>query len=244
MDQGLLPAQVVPNTMDALWRLVSKALYRTHVEGKLKARARHLMHIGYMVGHVYSAAPHARRGQAEGARVLSCPAVRAPQRRIASARVAYLAERCLRTSKRALKRWRCGRARAGCAGLAGPGADWGLAAQAEIIQDPAAYAELDPDMAMTLLDQKQAVRALFPPPPKYRPTCSSALPCPVCAMKRGGGREEGSTPSSLPDSAGRTRPPLQTALQAVWYRFEHLYWRVAWLMPGQEPRVRSSLACS
>ncbi len=33
--------------------------------------------------------------------------------------------------------------------------------QAEIIQDPAAYAELDPDMARTLLDQKQAVRALL-----------------------------------------------------------------------------------
>ncbi len=39
MDQGLLPAQVVPNTYDALWRLVSKALYRTHVEGKLKVCA-------------------------------------------------------------------------------------------------------------------------------------------------------------------------------------------------------------
>ena len=36
MDQGLIPAQVVPNTYDALWQLVSKALYRTHVEGKLK----------------------------------------------------------------------------------------------------------------------------------------------------------------------------------------------------------------
>ena len=33
--------------------------------------------------------------------------------------------------------------------------------QAEIIQDPAAYAELDPDMARTLLDQKQAVCALL-----------------------------------------------------------------------------------
>ena len=38
MDQGLIPAQVVPNTYDALWQLVSKALYRTHVEGKLKVR--------------------------------------------------------------------------------------------------------------------------------------------------------------------------------------------------------------
>lgn len=38
---------------------------------------------------------------------------------------------------------------------------WGCG-QAEIIQDPAAYAELDPDTAQTLLDQKQAVRALPP----------------------------------------------------------------------------------
>lgn len=38
MDQGLIPAQVVPNTYDALWQLVSKALYRTHVEGKLKVQ--------------------------------------------------------------------------------------------------------------------------------------------------------------------------------------------------------------
>ena len=37
---------------------------------------------------------------------------------------------------------------------------YGCCGQAEIIQDPAAYAELDPDMAQTLLDQKQAVRAL------------------------------------------------------------------------------------
>jgi len=36
MDQGAIPAQVVAQSYDALWKLVSKALYRTHVEGKLK----------------------------------------------------------------------------------------------------------------------------------------------------------------------------------------------------------------
>ncbi|KAK9835024.1 hypothetical protein WJX81_005119 [Elliptochloris bilobata] len=36
-----------------------------------------------------------------------------------------------------------------------------LPAQAEIIQEPAAYAELDPDMARTLLDQKQAGKTLL-----------------------------------------------------------------------------------
>jgi hypothetical protein len=32
------------------------------------------------------------------------------------------------------------------------------AGQAEIIQDPSSYVELDPQMAQTLLDQKRAVR--------------------------------------------------------------------------------------
>ena len=36
MDQGAIPAQVVAQSYEALWKLVSKALYRTHVEGKLK----------------------------------------------------------------------------------------------------------------------------------------------------------------------------------------------------------------
>jgi len=38
--------------------------------------------------------------------------------------------------------------------------------QAEIIQDPSSYVELDPDMAQTLLDQKRAVSscALSPQP--------------------------------------------------------------------------------
>ena len=38
LDQGAIPMQVVAQSYDALWKLVSKALYRTHVEGKLKAR--------------------------------------------------------------------------------------------------------------------------------------------------------------------------------------------------------------
>ena len=36
MDQGAIPPQVVAQSYEALWKLVSKALYRTHVEGKLK----------------------------------------------------------------------------------------------------------------------------------------------------------------------------------------------------------------
>ncbi|CAL8467153.1 g6689 [Coccomyxa elongata] len=37
MDTGEIPSQVVAASYEALWKLVSKALYRTHVEGKLKA---------------------------------------------------------------------------------------------------------------------------------------------------------------------------------------------------------------
>ena len=37
MDQGSLPAQVCPNSYPALYGLVQKALFRTHVEGKLKS---------------------------------------------------------------------------------------------------------------------------------------------------------------------------------------------------------------
>ena len=37
MDQGALPAQVCPNSYQALYGLVQKALFRTHVEGKLKS---------------------------------------------------------------------------------------------------------------------------------------------------------------------------------------------------------------
>lgn len=36
MDTGDIPSQVVATSYEALWGLVSKALYRTHVEGKLK----------------------------------------------------------------------------------------------------------------------------------------------------------------------------------------------------------------
>lgn len=36
MDTGEIPSQVVAASYEALWKLVSKALYRTHVEGKLK----------------------------------------------------------------------------------------------------------------------------------------------------------------------------------------------------------------
>ena len=34
LDQGAIPAQVVAQSYEALWKLVSKALYRTHVEGQ------------------------------------------------------------------------------------------------------------------------------------------------------------------------------------------------------------------
>ena len=37
MDQGSLPQQVVTNSYTALCALTQKALFRTHVEGKLKA---------------------------------------------------------------------------------------------------------------------------------------------------------------------------------------------------------------
>ncbi len=36
MDTGEIPPQVVAASYEALWTLVSRALYRTHVEGKLK----------------------------------------------------------------------------------------------------------------------------------------------------------------------------------------------------------------
>lgn len=38
MDTGEIPPQVVAPSYEALWGLVSKALYRTHVEGKLKVQ--------------------------------------------------------------------------------------------------------------------------------------------------------------------------------------------------------------
>lgn len=38
MDQGAVPLDVVTNSYEALYNLISKALYRTHVEGKLKVR--------------------------------------------------------------------------------------------------------------------------------------------------------------------------------------------------------------
>ena len=37
LDQGAIPPQVVTPSYEALYQLTSKALYRTHVEGKLKA---------------------------------------------------------------------------------------------------------------------------------------------------------------------------------------------------------------
>ncbi|KAK9819835.1 hypothetical protein WJX72_002959 [[Myrmecia] bisecta] len=37
MDQGAIPQQVVQNSYTALYKLVARALFRTHVEGKLKA---------------------------------------------------------------------------------------------------------------------------------------------------------------------------------------------------------------
>lgn len=64
LDQGALPRQDFSNSYTSLYKLVQKALYRTHVEGQLKG---------------------------------------------------------------------------------------------DIIQDPASYVELDPDMAKTLMDQRQAV---------------------------------------------------------------------------------------
>lgn len=36
LDQGAISTQVVSASYEQLWKLVSKALYRTHVEGKLK----------------------------------------------------------------------------------------------------------------------------------------------------------------------------------------------------------------
>ena len=69
LDQGALPRQDFSNSYTSLYKLVQKALFRTHVEGQLKG---------------------------------------------------------------------------------------------DIIQDPASYVELDPDMAKTLLHQRQAVRSCFP----------------------------------------------------------------------------------
>ena len=42
MDQGAIPQSVVTNSYDALYKLVSRALYRTHVEGKLKVSLNNL----------------------------------------------------------------------------------------------------------------------------------------------------------------------------------------------------------
>ncbi len=39
LDQGLISPQVVQQSYQDLWRLVSKALFRTHVEGQLKVIA-------------------------------------------------------------------------------------------------------------------------------------------------------------------------------------------------------------
>ena len=36
MDQGAIPVQIVGSSYEALYTLVSKALFATHVEGKLK----------------------------------------------------------------------------------------------------------------------------------------------------------------------------------------------------------------
>ncbi len=56
--------------------------------------------------------------------------------------------------------------------------------QAEIIKDPASYVELDPDMARTLLDQKQAVRA---PPNPLKPSLPSPPPAHelLCLTQKG-----------------------------------------------------------
>ena len=106
LDQGAIPMQVVAQSYDALWKLVSKALYRTHVEGKLKARS------PCIVRRAFFLFCHARRRMiGAGIMTLQCVAV-----------------------------------------------------QAEIIQDPASFVELDPEMAYTLLDLKRAVRRIFPNP--------------------------------------------------------------------------------
>lgn len=39
MDQGAIPLGVVTNSYEALYKLIARALYRTHVEGKLKVAA-------------------------------------------------------------------------------------------------------------------------------------------------------------------------------------------------------------
>ena len=58
MDQGAIPAQVVAQSYDALWKLVSKALYRTHVEGKLKvSHLSPVMSINSMAAQAYYLCP-------------------------------------------------------------------------------------------------------------------------------------------------------------------------------------------
>ena len=100
MDQGGIPLDVVTNSYEALYKLVAKALYRTHVEGKLKVRA--LLHKASATCSTYAeltAGPHRKVWQSAT----------------------------------------------------------GLMLQAEITQDPSRYVELDPDMAATLIDLRQAV---------------------------------------------------------------------------------------
>ena len=99
MDQGGIPLEVVTNSYEALYKLVAKALYRTHVEGKLKVRA--LLH--------KATPPRAARAQMAGTHSKVCQPAK------------------------------------------------GLVLQAEITQDPSRYVELDPDMAATLIDLRQAV---------------------------------------------------------------------------------------
>ena len=44
LDQGVLPSHVLGGSYETLWKLVSKALYRTHVEGRLKVPVLALAH--------------------------------------------------------------------------------------------------------------------------------------------------------------------------------------------------------
>ena len=61
LDQGLISPQVVQQSYQDLWRLVSKALFRTHVEGQLKVMlyCRHSQSSFQLVPSAHSPVCHA-----------------------------------------------------------------------------------------------------------------------------------------------------------------------------------------
>lgn len=123
MDQGAIPQQVVAQSYEALWKLVSKALYRTHVEGKLKVWT---FTVAITCCHTTIAGQHA------------CKRRESPQVRSIDHMSCTLAQG-QDMQQRTLLDW------------------FRMPLQAEIIQDPASFVELDPEMAYTLLDLKRAV---------------------------------------------------------------------------------------